>query len=231
MFKHISKGQAARLVMVPGWAFDWRPLARSSPPLGGVAYTGENPREFSADLRRWLGPKDDQTISLLGWSMGAYAVADFAVRHPAMVNRLILVSARSRYGPQDIDPVRAFLRRNRKAFLGKFYRDCFSTDEGDSYRWFRSTLLHEYLDQMNLERLNRELDWLSTARLDIDRLRTCRDLVLVHGTADRIAPPEEAQQLAQALPHAKKVWMKDAGHLPFLRSDFAEQVYGEPTCN
>jgi pimeloyl-ACP methyl ester carboxylesterase len=88
-------------------------------------------------------------------------------------------------------------------------------------------LLREYLEQMTAERLNCGLDWLSRARLDSDRLQACSDLVLVHGTADRIASPEEAQQLAQTLPRARTVWLSDAGHLPFLRSDFAEQVYGQ----
>jgi pimeloyl-ACP methyl ester carboxylesterase len=212
--------------MVAGWAFDWRPFAQSSPPAGGVVYTRANMQKFAADLYRWLMQQEHRTISLLGWSMGAYAVADFAANHPAMVNRLILVSARSRYGPQEIDPVRARLRRRRRAFLGKFYRDCFSAGEGAMYRWFRSTLLQDYLEQMTLTRLLRGLDWLSTVRLDSDRLRSCRDLVLVHGTADRITPLKEAQQFARALPGAKTVWLKDAGHLPFLRSDFAEQVYG-----
>lgn len=231
MFRPISDKQPARLVMVPGWGFDWRPFARSSPPPGSVVYTGEDLQDFTADLHRWLMPHDNKTISLLGWSMGAYAVADFAVHHPAMVDRLILVSARGRYEPQDIDPVRVHLSRNRRAFLGKFYRDCFSAGEGALYRWFQSTLLHEYLDQMTMERLYRGLDWLSTVRLESDRLRSCRDLVLVHGTADRIADPEEAQQLARTLPNAKTVWLKDAGHLPFLRDDFAEQVYGKPACD
>ena len=227
MFRSINDRRPARLVIVSGWAFDWRPFAELRLPLGCVVYTGENLQQFAADLRRWLRLQQSKTISLLGWSMGAYAVADFAVNHPEVVEQLILVAARSRYSPEDIEPVRTHLRQRRKAFLGKFYRDCFSAGEGPMYQWFRTTLWREYLEQMTTGRLNRGLDWLSRARLDCDRLQSCADLVLVQGTADRIASPEEAQQLAQALPRARTVWLGDAGHLPFLNSDFAEQVYGK----
>jgi pimeloyl-ACP methyl ester carboxylesterase len=227
MFRIINDRQPARLVIVSGWAFDWRPFARLSLPLGCAVYTGENLQDFAADLHRWLKLQNCKTIALLGWSMGAYAVADFAVHHPALVDQLILVAARCRYGPREIEPIRTHLHQRRKAFLGKFYRDCFSAREETAYRWFRTTLLRDYLDQMTAARLNRGLDWLSRARLDTDRLQSCTDLVLVHGTADRIASPKDGRQLAQALPRARAVWLSDTGHLPFLSSEFAEQVYGK----
>jgi pimeloyl-ACP methyl ester carboxylesterase len=226
MFKSLHDRGQAQLVIVPGWAFDWRPFAELRLPLGGVVYTGENLQQFAADLRHWLRAQTSERVSLLGWSMGAYAVADFAVHHPEVVDQVILVAARRQYSRQDIERVRTHLRQRRKAFLGKFYRDCFSAGEGPMYQWFRSTLLRDYLKQMTAGRLNRGLDWLSRVRLDSDRLQSCADLVLVHGTADRIASPDEARRLAQALPRARTVWLDDAGHLPFLRSDFAEQVYG-----
>ncbi len=227
MFRSIHDRRQVRLVIVSGWAFDWRPFAELHLPLGCAVYTGENLQEFVADLRGWLDRQEIKRIALLGWSMGAYAVADFAVQYPDAVDQLVLVAARRRYSPQDIEPVRTHLRHRRKAFLGKFYRDCFSDGEAALYRWFRTTLWRDYVEQMTAERLNRGLDWLSQVQLDGRRLQSCADLVLVHGTADRIALPEEARQLAQELPHAKQVWLNDAGHLPFLSSDFAEQVYGQ----
>jgi pimeloyl-ACP methyl ester carboxylesterase len=81
---------------------------------------------------------------------------------------------------------------------------------------------------MTVDKLSRGLDWLGTARLDSDRLRSCHNVVLVHGTADRIAPLDEVRELARGLPGARTVWLEAAGHLPFLRADFAEQVHGQP---
>lgn len=48
-----------------------------------------------------------------------------------------------------------------------------------------------------------------TARLGAIRIPT----LVVHGTEDRIAPPEAAEKLARGIPGAKLVWIRDAGHL------------------
>jgi len=224
---HAGSGHRAELVIFPGWGFDWRPFAGLDLPLECAYYVGETPQQFSADLCRWLPTQGRKSISLFGWSMGAYAVADFAVNHSNMVDQVILVAARCRYSPQDIERIRTLVHTKRKAFLRKFYRDCFSAGERQTYEWFRTSLLPKYLEEMTTERLNRGLDWLSEAQLDPERLQTCRNLVLVNGSADLIVPQEEVRRLAQAIPDAKMVLLKDAGHLPFLRKEFIEQVYGE----
>lgn len=227
MFKIGKNGRESELAIVPGWAFDWHPFKRLDLPLDCAYYMGETPREFSADLRRWLSTQGRKSVSLLGWSMGAYAVADFAVSHPDMVDHVILVAARCRYVPQEIERIRTLVHTKRQAFLRKFYRDCFSASERQTYEWFRANLLPNYLEQMTVDRLDRGLDWLNEAQLDTESLQTCRNLVLVNGMADRIVPQEEVGKLAEAIPDAKMVLLKDAGHLPFLRKEFVEQVYGE----
>jgi pimeloyl-ACP methyl ester carboxylesterase len=227
MFMTRNHGRKAELVIVPGWAFDWRAFAGLDLPVECAYYVGETPQQFSAELRRWLRTRERKRISLLGWSMGAYAVTDFAANHPDMVEQLILVAARCRYRPQDIEHIRTLVHTKRKTFLRKFYRDCFSDSERPTYGWFRTTLLPDYLEEMTAEKLNRGLDWLSETRLDTASLQTFKNLVLVNGDADRIVPTEEVRKLAQAIPDAKVVLLKDAGHLPFLRKEFVEQVYGK----
>ncbi len=231
MFKTTNCEKKAELVIVSGWGFDWRPFAAVELPLGSAYFVGETPQEFGAALCRWLPTQGRKSISLLGWSMGAYAVADFAVNHPDMVDQLTLVAARCRYLPGDIEHVRTLVHTKRKAFLRKFYRNCFSAGEERTYEWFRNCLLPGYLEEMTTERLNRGLDWLSETRLDTGSLQTLSNLVLVNGTADRIVPPEEVDELAQAIPGAKMVLLEDAGHLPFLRKEFVEQVYGKASCS
>jgi pimeloyl-ACP methyl ester carboxylesterase len=122
MFRNGNDGRRSELVIVPGWAFDWRAFERLELPLECAYHVGEKPQEFSTKLRDWRPTQCRKFISLLGWSMGAYAVADFAVSHPDMVDQVILVAARHRCVPQDIERIRTLVHTKRKAFLRKFYR-------------------------------------------------------------------------------------------------------------
>ncbi len=51
-------------------------------------------------------------------------------------------------------------------------------------------------------------------------LRACADalattpVTLVHGTHDLVCPPENAVRLAQAMPHARLLWVENGGHTP-----------------
>lgn len=67
--------------------------------------------------------------------------------------------------------------------------------------------------------------WLQTPPL-LDRLGPLRKLPvqIVHGTADRLCPPEGARLLAARLPQATLRWAEGAGHDPFHPAMFAAMV-------
>ena len=78
---------------------------------------------------------------------------------------------------------------------------------------------------MPTEQLIGGLDYLTTAELDVKKLKYTK-IKFIHGENDRIAPIEGILSLKLEFPQAEFVVLKGAGHIPFLQTDFKEMFYG-----
>lgn len=225
MFKFVDRGKKQSMVLTAGWAFDYRIFATLDLPYNYIFFCGDSAADFEDELKHALVSHGIEKINLFGWSQGAFVVCDFAVRNPEITEYLILVSMRKQYEKAALEEVKRYLMKNRTAYLYKFYRDCFAPQEKNYYLWFKKSLLKSYLQDLSLEQLVKGLDRLGEAEIRPDLLRRLKNIKIVHGGADTIAPVQEAVELSNSLPNSQLITFAQVGHLPFLQEGFTESLY------
>ena len=211
--KFIKRGFKDDLVLIPGWATDHRIFQMLELDYNYFLVSAFSPFSFREDLSQYLKSNSIVRISLLGWSMGAYLAADFAVTNPNKVEHLILMGVKQRYENLAMDEIKSKLKENKVAWLYKFYLDSFSRKDPEGLKWFRKTLLKDYLKEQGLTQLFSGLDYLSQARFDMDSLKHIENLMLMHGSDDCIAPVENAVEMKNKLPKAKFFRVENKGHI------------------
>lgn len=212
--------------MVPGWATDYQIFDTLDLKYNYVVPVDFNPDDFKDTLSEFLETSSIGLVSLFGWSQGGFMAVDFASHNTRKVGGLILAGIRKRYDQSALEGIRRKLERNKRAFLYKFYLDCFSPDDNEGRNWFKRRLLKKYLDRMGLEYLVRGLDYLSGAQINIGSLSGVKKIRIFHGGQDKIAPLDEALEIKSLLPQADFIYMERAGHALFLNPDFKERFDG-----
>jgi len=212
-FKHIDRGKERTVALVPGWASDYRVFSRLDLDFNYLVPAAFSPPAFGGDLLAAREERGIEKISLFGWSLGGFAAQEFAVKHPEIIDELILVSIRERYKKDDLDVIRENLKKGKEAYLYKFYSQCFY----DRERWsrFKRELLRTYLRELDLNYLLSALDYLESAEIKPEELKKIDRIKIMHAQEDRIAPVEEALAVSARLPRAEFVCVPSAGHLFF----------------
>ncbi len=219
-FKFLDRGFEETLVCLPGWAADERIFSRLSLNYNYLFATYFSPFEFTKQLYDYLYKLSAGKVSFLGYSLGGFLAADFAQSHPEMVNELILLSIRKSYDTKVIQAIKEKLVKNQRAFLYRFYLDCFSPADREGLNWFKAHLLKDYLEVMRLEDLLTGLNYLEEARINPSLLTSIEKISIFHGEDDVIAPLEEARFLKTELKQAQFIPLPKLGHLCFLNSVF-----------
>lgn len=226
-FKFLDRGFRDTLVLIPGWATDYRIFSSLRLNFNYIVPVKLSPFDCSRQLREFLNRQSISKISLLGWSLGGFLAAEFALKRPQMVDEVILLGIRKRYESAALKEVRRRLTKNRRGYLFKFYRECFSPNDKKGLNWFRKNLLKDYLDTMMTEDLLSGLNYLTKACIDKDFLVCIKKIRIFHGCEDKIAPFKEAQELAEGLKQVELVPISGAGHIPFLSRGFEESFNNE----
>jgi len=160
-------------------------------------------------------------VSLFGWSSGGFLAAGFAALNPKRVDALILVSIRRKFPLPGLEMIKRYLEKNKRAYLYKFYLECFSKTEKEELTWFKNNLLESYLKENEMGSLMDGLDYLAQASIVPESLKGLKKIKIIHGRRDKIAPLKEAREIKEAL-EADFVSLWDAGHLPFLNREFSK---------
>lgn len=207
------------MLLIPGWATDCGIFDPLDIRFNYLLPLDPSPAGFGEDLIKAIRGNNLKKISVLGWSMGAFMACDLLPEYGDCINEIFLVSARKRYAKIQNENIKILLMRSRKAFLRKFYHDCFSEEENDALSWFKENLLKDYLEEMELKQLLEGLDYLSGRRIDASALEGAR-VTFVHGREDKIAPIKEVMELKAEAPRARYIFIEGAGHMPFLTQKF-----------
>jgi pimeloyl-ACP methyl ester carboxylesterase len=178
-----------------------------------------SPFTFEKNLLAALKENNIAKISLFGHSMGGFVASEFASKHTKLIDEIFLVGIRKKYTSEGLKDVRRQLKKNKKAFLYKVYMQSFYNK--DELHWFRDNLLKDYCEEFDLGYLLKTLDYLEDAELKPELLNKIKKIKIIHGELDPIAPIQEAADIKNSLPHARFIRIKEAGHIPFLRKDFA----------
>lgn len=213
--------------------FDRRADTLSAKSGHGPASIEEMTDDIEA-LRKTLGV---EAVTLLGHSFGATIVLNYALRHPANVKRLILVSAAAAVE----NPSEGEKRILKKLSLVemKAYR---STEGGrgaanpcERVRMRYSVLYPHYFYKLTPYEFERGaytvyFDALSKKQaiasdesgVDVGaRLREIKaPTLVVAGRHDLETPPDQSTELASGLPHSRLVMMEHSGHFPFFEENY-----------
>lgn len=222
-FKISERGFKETLVLVPGWATDYRIFSSLDLNYNYIFPERIDPLNLGDKLLSLLDKKSINKVSLFGWSLGGFLAVEFALKNTGRVDELILLGIRRSFDSFVLDKVKEKVLEDRRAYLSKFYLECFSGGDGKSIAWFKEHLLKDYLEEISPDGLIAGLDYLLRARIDFGSLGSVKKLRVFHGTEDRIAPFKEAEEIKNSLPGLKFISMQGAGHAVFLDRGFKEK--------
>lgn len=209
-FKFVNRSKKNTLVLLPGWASDYRIFATLDLEFNYLLPISFSPFDFKRELLKTLKKRGIEKVSLLGHSLGGFVACDFAAKHPNFIEELILIGIRRQYDPEKLAEIKDRLKKNKKAYLYKFYEQCFN--DRKKFAYFKNSLLKVYLKEFNLNYLIATLDYLATSEIKPESLKSINRIKIIHGDKDRIAPIEEAAAIKKDLPRAQFITVEDAGH-------------------
>jgi pimeloyl-ACP methyl ester carboxylesterase len=226
-FKFKNRGFEQTLVLVPGWATDYRIFDSLGLGYNYLLTTRVYPFDFNQALLGQLDELKLGKVSLFGFSLGGFLAAEFAASFPEKINELILLGVRKGYEPKNLEDIKSAIRKNRKAWLYKFYLNCFSRGDTQGLAWFKQNLLKEYTRNLSLDELVWGLDYLARHTFRPESLRGIEKIRIFQGSQDKIVPLEEALQIKSGLPEARFILLSDLGHLSFLNPSFKKIFYDQ----
>ncbi|MDR0934295.1 MAG: alpha/beta fold hydrolase [Burkholderiaceae bacterium] len=192
-------------------------------PLPGYTPAQEPAVYYSADrMLDDLMAELDEPVTLCGWSLGAMLAMLAAVRFPARVDKLILISATPNFMKRTDWPSGVALNMIDK--LGAGIR----VDPATALRRF-ITIVNQ--NDVNAREITRKLSEVTSAPipvlesgLDLLKHTDFRPIVpdirqpvlLLHGAHDTLMPSASAEWLRRHLPSARMAVLPGASHAPFL---------------
>lgn len=192
-------------------AYDHRGHGSSDAPAGLYAIA-----DLAEDAARLLRELDSGPVVWIGLSMGGMTGQELALRHPSLVAALVIANCTSHYPPparevwqQRIDTVRAQgIEVIADAVMGRYFHDRFRAEHSATVARFRQRLATTgpagYIGCCHAVGT---VD--TTARLPQITVPT----LVIAGELDQGTPLAMAQTLAEQIPQASLVVLKDASHL------------------
>jgi len=224
-FNFRDRGFKHTLVLIPGWATDYRIFDGLKLDYNYLLETRLYPSDFNQALLNQLDQLKIGKVSVFGFSLGGFLGSEFAAKFPERISELILLGMRKCYEPKILEDIKYEIQKNSRPWLYKFYANCFSQADTQGLRWFRKNLLKEYTHNLSLNELIWGLDYLSSHAITPGSLAKIKNIRIFHGSEDLIAPISEALEIKADLPQAKFIYLAGAGHLSFLNPVFRERFY------
>ena len=200
-------------MLIPGWATDHRIFNTLELGRNYLIPVKFSPMDFEEKLAKELKKRKIEKVSLFGYSLGGFIASNFASKYPEIVDELVLVSIRELYKKAEIKKVKESLEKNKKAYLYKFYNQCFNDEKKRAK--FKAGLMKDYLKEFDLNYLLETLDYLGNFIFKPGLIDRIKSVSIIHGENDRIAPIEEAKNIKKKLPRAGFINVRGAGHIPF----------------
>lgn len=203
-------GEVCRVLTPDLRGFGRSPLGDDEPSLD----------RYADDMAALLDRRGIDRAVIGGASMGGYVTMAFLRRYPDRVRGIVLVDTKA-----GADPEAARANRERIAAMILAERtprvlldDVLPGLLGETTRQSRPEVVEQVRALVAEARPEAAAFAQRAMALRPDSFDTLRDadvpaLVLV-GEEDRLAPPEEAEAMAKALPNARLVTVPGAGHLP-----------------
>jgi len=202
-------------VLICGWAADHRIFGSLNSKVNYLLSGDFSHSTFEGSLLKAIKDNNITKISLTGFSLGGFAAAEFASKHPDLIEELVLIGVRKKYKKEELNQLKELLKRNKKAYLYKFYTRCFSKKEHAGK--FKQNLFRDYCEKFNLNYLLETLDYLGRAEIKPELLGRVKKIKIIHGERDAIAPIQEAAAIGESLPQAEFITLRNTGHIPYRK--------------
>lgn len=188
----------------------------------GLGHTSSSEKAYSIELfaedaKALLDGLNIEQAHVLGWSMGAFIAQELALRHPARVNKLILLAG-SCGGEEAVWPdedvwrtltdLSGTLTERIQRMLSNLFPQPWLRGNPDPAAYFPPVTAP--VDDRNLLRQAATLKaWAGTC----SRLPGLKsDALILAGAQDRIIPVQNANLLAERIPNAVLTLVQDGGH-------------------
>lgn len=185
-----------------------------------------------------LSARFSAPITVCGWSLGGQIALRWAVRYPASVKRLVLVSSTPCFSRRD-DWFCAMDAETLAAFSAALQQDCAQTLRRFLALQVRgSERERELLAGLRAVLKSRREPDLAALQTGLEILRDSDQrealskitlpALLIAGSRDTLTPQAAMQYLADRMPHARLKAIEGAAHVPFLSHPdlFVEHVMG-----
>jgi len=234
------------IVLIHGWASDkniWQETRKYLEQKYQVyalnlAALNDLP-DYCEQVSRLIEENALEQVLVAGWSLGALVALQTAIRLPAKIQGLLLISGTCKFLSAEQYP------GGIPAALVKRMKKRLNNNAGQTFSDFHYLMFSKQEQTQGLaanitaNRLNRGRTWdIAEAQTGLDFLMetdlrsdlkdiTC-PVLLLHGEQDEICPLRGAVYLQQQLPCARLVSYPETGHVPFLTNskDFQRDLEG-----
>jgi pimeloyl-ACP methyl ester carboxylesterase len=178
--------------------------------------------DLADDARDVLRACEVEQATVLGVSMGGMIAQEFALRHPKMVSRLILVATGPPVPAQIVPDPAPFMSALTPAppgqDIGQYIRNVWSRNTAPTFNSEHPEVLDEIAAQITRRVTPRQriVDQLRAIRSwhGSDRLRRLDvPTTIVHGVQDPLMPVGNGMRLSRLIPGATYVELDGVGHL------------------
>ena len=201
-------------------ALDHRDTGDSDP--SPTVYT---PKEQADDAAAMLGALGVSRAMVVGISMGGYIALELALRHPELVEKLVLTSTaaggRAQVRAHTGLVLRALLPWSRWGEVGRRAKRTYAAIMAPGYcrahpgEWERIAATARYRPQ---SRAAYQRQWRACLAHDVaDRLgEITAPTLVIHGAVDPLVPVENGRYLAAHIPGARLIVYPNTGHIPIV---------------
>ncbi len=201
-------------------ALDYRDISDSDEVT--EAYTVADMADDAAAAMRALGV---QRTHVIGISLGGFVALELALRHPELVDRLVLVST-SAGGSTHVQPgpeLMAMLttRAEQNIEIGELARKTYSMIMAPGFAESHPEELDRIAEiaryrPSNAPAYYRQLQAAMTHDVaqQLDRIQA--STLVIHGDVDPLVPPGNSDYLAQHIKGAKHIVYNNVGHIPIF---------------
>jgi 3-oxoadipate enol-lactonase len=178
--------------------------------------------ELAEDAAQAIEALDLGPTYVMGWSMGTFISQELTVRHPDLVDRLILVAGsaggptQTRAAPEfatllrrsETEPIEARVRRTYPLLAAPGYMQRHPEDL-DRLVWSQSAKPMSFVCYQR--QLGAIMNW-SGVGLQLPQVKT--PTLVIHGDLDPLVPYPNGQYIASQMPNATLSTYPGVGHLP-----------------
>jgi pimeloyl-ACP methyl ester carboxylesterase len=236
MYYELS-GSGAPLLLIPGLGTTsqvWDPIAADLNKHFSVIYVDNREigrsqslrhartvRDYSSDLIELLEHLQVDQANVMGLSLGGIIAQRFALDHPQIVERLVLVSCTHSFTPYLREIARLVGQTLRWFPKPVFARTMEVLGAGPLFLDANPQRIHERIELMRQMRLSgraiiRQLRALAASEVDARQYRIQAPTLVVAGEFDALIPHCYARLTAQLIDDSRFVLIPQCGHNPFL---------------